>query len=93
MTELDLFKKAFDQWAKDTSAEIGKESVWERVACMGGIAETRNLLWPFVEYLINEPEQHIEKIKLFNRFKFALGMELKAHEYVGLELEGQGQIK
>lgn len=48
---------------------------------------------PFVRYVLNDPTHSAERTALLNRFKHALGMELMAHEYIGVTLEGKGPVK
>lgn len=72
--ELEKLKVGFTDWAKhlDSDGYFGAKDAAE-------------LFWPFVEYIIQDPIQSAQKIALFNRFKASLGMELMAHERMGLE--------
>lgn len=75
MTDIEKLKQAFDEW--------------EARACEGPVSTDAHLaaklFWPFVEYVLNEPEQSIRNIELINQLKYDLGMPLMAHEERGVK--------
>lgn len=54
---------------------------------------TADLFWPFIAHVLNDPTHSAERTALLNRFKHALGMELMAHEMIGVTLESKGKVE
>lgn len=72
--ELERLKEGFEKWCDN---ELDAENDGGKVA--------GRILFPFVSYVLNHPEHSAEKTALLNNFKANLGMDLFAHERVGLE--------